>query len=75
MRKSVVIATCLLNSRMVASLEAGESAVRAVYADMHRTVTFSQWNLEMPESAAMHVIKGIGRAMEIHVDRLIAELD
>lgn len=52
MRKSAVIATCLLNSGMVRRLEDGEIAVKRVFEHERPTGDLSTWDSEIQEASS-----------------------
>lgn len=74
MRRSEVIAQCLLNSFMTRRLEAGEAIVRRTFDDEFEGQDFSKWNVQIPDKAARAIIRGVGRAMRIDVKQFIADL-
>ena len=49
MRKSTVIAICLVNSKMISSLAQAESAVRKVFEDEFVARDFFEWNVDMSD--------------------------
>lgn len=74
MKRSVIIATCLLNSGIVPRLEDGEQAVRTVFQDEYPGEQFPDWDREVDQSAAAHVITTVGRASRINVAKFIEDL-
>jgi len=70
-QRSTIIATCLLNSGMVTHLEDGEQAVRNVFSNEFANERFEDWNREVNQSAADHVINMVGRASQINVAKFI----
>ena len=75
MKKSTLIATCLLNSSMVTSLELGEQIVRDVFEESFEGREFSDWDASVPDKTARSIIDGVGRAMRINVRRFITDLE
>ena len=75
MKKSTLIATCLLNSSMVTSLQLGEQIVRDAFDESFEGREFSDWDAPLPDKTAMSIINGVGRAMRINVRKFIADLD
>ena len=73
-RKSTVIATCLVNSGMIGDLAAAEVSIANIFAECFPSEIFAKWNSELPESAAQHIISGVGRAMTINVEKFISDL-
>lgn len=74
MKRSTIIATCLLNSRMVNRLEDGEQAVRNVFQDEFPSDNFHDWNRDVEQSTADHAINTVGRASRINVAKFIDHL-
>lgn len=74
MHKARVIATCLVNSGMFGTLHAAELAVQQVFSERHPQAKFSDWNTDMNDAAAQHIIAAVGRAGQIKVDQFILDL-
>lgn len=74
MTRAQVIASCLLNSSMYADLQHGERIVASVFASTFLKESFAAWNRDVADSTADHIIKSVGRAMRIKVDRFIDDL-
>ncbi len=74
MKKSTVIATCLVNSNMIQRVEDAEGAVRQVFLDEFPKATYSHWDREIDDSVAEHIIKTVGRASHINVKLFIEDL-
>jgi hypothetical protein len=74
MRKSTVIATCLVNFSIINRMDDAENAVRDVFAAEFPTKIFARWNVELDAKAADHIIKTVGRASRIKVRKLIEDL-
>ena len=74
MKKSTLIATCLLNSSMVTSLDVGEQIVRRVFDESFHGQDFSKWDTSLSATTAKAIITGVGRAMRINVRAFIADL-
>lgn len=74
MKKSTVIATCLVNSSMINRLEDAENAVRQVFLDEFPESNFAQWNREIDDQVAEQIIKNVGRASQINVRKFIEDL-
>jgi hypothetical protein len=73
-QRSTIIANCLLNSSMVKRLEDGEQAVRNVFHEEFPDERFEEWNREVSQSVADHVINTVGRASRINVGKFIDDL-
>lgn len=74
MKKSKVIATCLVNSNMFNRIEDAEHAVRQVFLDEFPGASYPHWDREMDDAAAEHIIKTVGRASRINVKLFIEDL-
>jgi len=74
MHKSTVIAQCLLNSSMVASLQQGEEVVQEIFDENFEGQNFSKWNTQIADKTGHSIIQGLGRAMCINVKLFIADL-
>lgn len=74
MRKSTVIAKCLLNSSMISDEDAGERIVREYFPEALPGQEFALWNCDLPDEVAKGIIKNVGCAMEIRVILMIREL-
>jgi hypothetical protein len=73
-KKSRVIATCLVNSRMIARIEDAEHAVKQIFLEEFPAANFAQWDQDLDDRAAEHIIKTVGRASQINVKRFIEDL-
>lgn len=74
MNKSTVIATCLVNSRMISGLDDAENAVRQVFLTEFPEADFLEWNRDMNDRDAKHIISAVGRASTINVRKFIEDL-
>jgi hypothetical protein len=74
MRKSTVIAQCLVNSKMIASLEEAEHAVRVIFNQEFSDQDFNDWNQNMDDATAASIISTVGRASRINVKKFIEDL-
>ncbi len=74
MRKSQVIATCLVNSNMINRLTGTEESVHQVFLFEFPKCNYLQWNCEIYASVAEQIIKNVGRASKINVRKFIADL-
>ena len=73
-RKSTVIATCLINSGMNATLDTAESLVHGIFDEHFPSENFVEWNTDIPENVAQRIISSVGCAQETHVLNLIRDL-
>jgi hypothetical protein len=74
MRRSTIIAKCLVNSNMHTRLEDAESHVNQVFEKCFPGQDFLAWNLNVDDHAAENVIQTVGKAISISVDLLILDL-
>ena len=74
MRRSTIIAKCLVNSNMYTRLEDAESHVNQVFEKCFPGEDFVAWNLNVDDPAAENVIQTVGKAVSISVDLLILDL-
>lgn len=74
MQKADVIAKCLLQSAMVSDLEAGRLAVQNVFENSYPTKSYVSWNTRIDQKAADSILKAVGRAKTINVEKFIADL-
>jgi hypothetical protein len=75
MKRSTVIATCLVNSNMIRRLEDAESRVHGVFLDEFPNADFNRWNRPLDEQTARNIIKNVGRASRINVRMFIQDLE
>lgn len=74
MRNVTVIATCLVNMRQFTKLEEAEFVVRKEFERYFPMADFDDWNRDLNEHAARHIIASIGKASMLNVEWLIGEL-
>lgn len=74
MRRSTIIAKCLVNSNMIGRLEWAEARVRGVFEDEFPDCSFCQWNREVNDQIAARIVENVGRASMINVKRFIEDL-
>jgi hypothetical protein len=74
MRRSTIIATCLVNSKMIRRLEDAEAAVAAHFRDFFPGCAFVAWNSEVDNRVAEQIIRNVGRASQINVVKFIKDL-
>ena len=75
MRKSTIIARCLVNSKMITSPEQAELAVQRVFAEEFPGRDFSLWNTSVNEEWGAEMIRNVGVATTINVKNFIKDLD
>lgn len=59
---------------MVKRLEDGEAAVGYTFAEHFPGQSFDRWNIEVSERNAENIIRTVGRASSIRVDKFIKDL-
>ena len=74
MKKSTVIATCLVNSDMIRDVATAESVVLNVFQDEFPKHNFQKWNSNIPDKTAENIINSVGRASRINVKKFIEDL-
>ena len=74
MKKSSVIANCLVNSNIIKRIEDAENAVQRVFHDEFPNSSFLEWNHEVDDKHAENIIKNVGRASRINVRKFIEDL-
>lgn len=74
MKKSTLIATCLVNSSFARNLEEGEHSVRRIFAEEFPARDFAKWNTDVDDKFAQNAIKTVGRASRINVRSFIDDL-
>ncbi|VWD15455.1 hypothetical protein BCO18442_03505 [Burkholderia contaminans] len=71
MRKSTIIATCLVNLRCGFNLESAEHKVRQIFAEEFPHADFDAWNQDINDAAANRLIKDQGNLSSINVRNVI----
>ena len=74
MRRSTIIATCLVNSNMINRIEDAEHRVEQVFRDEFLHEDFAAWNREVDDQTANTIIRNVGRASRINVRMFIDDL-
>jgi hypothetical protein len=74
MRKSTIIAKCLVNSGMFREIEDAEARVLQVFQDEFPNASFLDWNGEIDDSVARRIVTNVGRASRINVAKFIEDL-
>ena len=74
MKKSAIVATCLVNSNMIKELENAISAVQNIFSDEYPDQEFQIWDTDILESTAKNIISNVGRASRINVAKFIKNL-
>ena len=74
MKKSTVIAQCLVNAGMTLSILSGEREVERVFLNEFGDEDFEWWNGHVADPIAQKLVRNTGPATRIHIDRLIQDL-
>jgi hypothetical protein len=75
MRKSVVIATCIINSGVTTHpLPTVEAAVMKTFKEDFSNMNYERWNEDLPEAVAKDIIQQFGTNYRIDVRQLIIDL-
>ena len=74
MKKSTVIAQCLVNAGMTLSILSGEREVERVFVNEFGDESFDWWNGHVADSIAQKLVRNTGPATRVHIDRLIQDL-
>ncbi|MFC7515059.1 hypothetical protein ACFQUU_08590 [Herbaspirillum sp. GCM10030257] len=74
MKKSTVIATCLVNLHTGIDMSQGEFIVRNTFIDYYPSDDFDAWNSELPDQVAKNIISNVGNASQIKVAKFIEDL-
>lgn len=74
MRKGTIIATCLKNSGMDRDIKRCENAVQNVFISEFPNADYMKWNTDVDDKFAAHIIKTVGRASTIRIDKFIQDL-
>ena len=74
MRKADVIAQCLFQSALASDIKAGRERVRSVFETSFPEKSFSKWNGAVEVNVANSIIRSVGKAQAINVEKFIADL-
>lgn len=74
MKRSQVLAHCLINSGCSLSEKDIHNGIYQTFTDEYPTKSYESWDIEISDSTANHIIKTVGRASVIHVDLFIRDL-
>ena len=75
MKKSTVIATCLIHSGITAQpLADVEESIQQSFNEDFRGLDFHQWNTHLTETEAKRIIKEFGSSYRIDVRQFIQDL-
>ena len=74
MRKSTVIAKCLVDAKFIERLEDAEHSVYRIFLKEFPKSNFSDWNQHIEDKTAEYIIQNGGRADCINVKKFIKDL-
>lgn len=74
MRKSTLIAQCLVKAGVTLSIMSGEREVERVFRSEFGDEDFDWWNSHIGTKLANDFARDIGPATRVHVDKLIESL-
>jgi hypothetical protein len=74
MKKTTVIATCLINCGSVYSMREIEGSIEQTFKEDFPGVSYHQWNTDLPERDAASIIGQFGAGYRINIRQLIADL-
>lgn len=74
MKRSTLIATCLVKSEMIARLEFAEFCVQQTFLSEFPDSNFSEWNHDINERTAEDIIRKVGPTSRINVKKFIEDL-
>ena len=74
MKRSTLIATCLVKSNMIARLEYAEQCVQQTFLSEFPNANFAEWNHEINEITAESIIRRVGPTSRINVKKFIEDL-
>ena len=74
MRKSTLIANCLVNAGMTLSIVSGEHEVERVFRQAFADEDFDAWNSHVNEQTAGDIVRKVSPATRVRVGQLIRDL-
>ena len=74
LKKSAIIATCLVNLNIFRRIENAENAVQNVFLDEFQGADFHSWNRDISDKTAEEIINAVGCASKINVRKFIEDL-
>ena len=74
MKKSTIIAMCLVNSRISVRIEDAESLIKHEFDRYFPNDDFNKWNSDVDDDRAKHIIGCCGVAKEIDIELFIQDL-
>ncbi len=74
MKRSTLIAQCLVKSNMIARIEFAEQCVRQTFLSEFPDANYAEWNHEVNRILAENIIRRVGPASRINVKKFIEDL-
>lgn len=74
MKRSSLIATCLVKANMIARIEFAEQCVRQTFSSEFPDANFAEWNRDINEITAEDIIRRVGPTSRINVKKFIEDL-
>ncbi|WAS56226.1 hypothetical protein MK974_24310 [Burkholderia ambifaria] len=74
MKKSEIIANCLVNMDIGMNPADAETRVQQIFAEEFPNESYLRWNADVDDALAHDLIKRVGRASEIKVRLFILDL-
>jgi hypothetical protein len=72
--KADVIAKCLVHSSLTTDLKAGREVVRAVFDKRFADKRYGRWNTVVDENVAASIIRSLGEARVVNIEKFISDL-
>ncbi len=74
MKRSTLIAICLVKSAMIAELDYAEQCVQQTFSSEFPNSNFSEWNHDINDATAESIIRRVGPTARINVKKFIEDL-
>jgi hypothetical protein len=74
MKKSTLIATCLINCGSTYAIREIETSIEQTFREDFPQMSYGQWNTVLPMPEAQHIIKQFGTGYRIDVRQFIHDL-
>ena len=74
MKKSTIIAKCLVNSNMISTMEDAENTVSQIFHEEFPNKLYEVWNQVVSQNIAENIINNVGRASRINIKSFIEDL-
>jgi hypothetical protein len=74
-RKADVIARCLVQSSLATDMKAGRGVVRAVFDKSFADKSYAKWNIVVDENVAASILRSVGKAKAINIEKFITDFN